>query len=129
MKIKFRESFRPFAPTVLEEKVGDWFELDQPSPYMLLGAQVREDRRTIPSVTHVDGSARIQTINRSQNARYYDLIKTLRGAHRLPGDHQHVVQRPRRTDHHDAARRVHVFHAHQHRLPGHGPGSCWPRPR
>ncbi|MFQ5599407.1 MAG: carbamoyltransferase [Candidatus Krumholzibacteriia bacterium] len=75
MKIKFRESFRPFAPTVLEEKVSDWFELDRPSPYMLLVAQVREDRRTIPSVTHVDGSARIQTVNRRQNELYYDLIK------------------------------------------------------
>ena len=75
IKIKFRESFRPFAPTVLEERVSDWFELDQPSPYMLLVAQVREDRRTIPSVTHVDGSARIQTVNRQQNAMYYDLIK------------------------------------------------------
>ena len=75
IKIKFRESFRPFAPTVLEERVSDWFELDQPSPYMLLVAQVREDRRTIPSVTHVDGSARIQTVNRRQNAMYYDLIK------------------------------------------------------
>jgi len=75
MKIKFRESFRPFAPTVLEEKVSDWFELDQPSPYMLLVAQVREDKREIPSVTHVDGSARIQTVNRDDNPRYYDLIR------------------------------------------------------
>jgi carbamoyltransferase len=75
LKIKFRESFRPFAPTVLEDKVSEWFELEHPSPYMLLVAQVREDRRTIPSVTHVDGSARIQTVNRQQNALYYDLIK------------------------------------------------------
>jgi carbamoyltransferase len=75
LKIKFRESFRPFAPTVLEERVADWFELDRPSPYMLLVAQVREDRRTIPSVTHVDGSARIQTVSREQNPMYYDLIR------------------------------------------------------
>jgi carbamoyltransferase len=75
LKIKFRESFRPFAPTVLEDKVSEWFELDRPSPYMLLVAQVRADRRTIPSVTHVDGSARIQTVNRDQNALYYDLIR------------------------------------------------------
>jgi carbamoyltransferase len=60
MKIKFREGFRPFAPSVLEERVADWFELDKPSPYMLLVAQVREDHRSIPSVTHVDGSARIR---------------------------------------------------------------------
>jgi len=75
LKIKFRESFRPFAPTVLEERAGDWFELDCPSPYMLLVAQVRENMRTIPSVTHVDGSARIQTVDRKSNPLYYDLIK------------------------------------------------------
>jgi len=75
MKIKFRESFRPFAPSVLEDRVSDFFELDQPSPYMLLVAQVREDKRTIPSVTHVDGSARIQTVDRKTNPLYYRLIE------------------------------------------------------
>lgn len=80
LKIKFRESFRPFAPTILEEKVSEYFELDRPSPFMLLVANVRKDvredeRRAIPAVTHVDNSARIQTINREQNKPYYDLIK------------------------------------------------------
>jgi len=75
LKIKFRESFRPFAPTVLEERISEYFEIDRPSPYMLLVAPVREDKRVIPSVTHVDHSARIQSINRSQNSLYYDLIK------------------------------------------------------
>ena len=75
MKIKFRESFRPFAPSVLEERASDYFELDVPSPYMLLVAQVRPTMRHIPSVTHVDGSARIQTVNREDNPRYYDLIR------------------------------------------------------
>jgi len=75
LKIKFRESFRPFAPTVLEEKISEYFEIDRPSPYMLLVAPVREEKRIIPSVTHVDHSARIQSINRSQNPLYYDLIK------------------------------------------------------
>jgi len=75
LKIKFRESFRPFAPTVLAEHSKDYFELDCDSPYMLLVAQVRESMRHIPSVTHVDGSARIQTVNREQNELYYDLIK------------------------------------------------------
>jgi carbamoyltransferase len=74
LKIKFRESFRPFAPSVLEEKVGDYFELDRPSPFMLLVAQVREDRRTIPAVTHVDGSARVQTVSREQNPLYHQMI-------------------------------------------------------
>jgi carbamoyltransferase len=76
MKIKMREGFRPFAPAVLEEKVSEWFELDRPSPYMLLVAPVRKDKPPLPAVTHVDGSARIQTINRDQDALYYDLIRT-----------------------------------------------------
>ena len=75
LKIKFRESFRPFAPSVLEEKCNEWFELDIPSPYMLLVADVREGKRTIPAVTHVDQSARIQTVNEKEHARYYNLIK------------------------------------------------------
>ena len=74
LKIKFRESFRPFAPTVLEERTGEYFEFDRPSPYMLFVAQVREDKRTIPAITHVDGSARLQTISREQHELYYDLI-------------------------------------------------------
>ncbi|MFQ5708222.1 MAG: carbamoyltransferase [bacterium] len=74
LKIKFRESFRPFAPTILEEQASEYFELDRPSPYMLLVANVKADKRVIPSVTHVDGSARIQTISRAQNPLYYDLI-------------------------------------------------------
>ncbi len=73
LKIKFRESFRPFAPSVLEERVSDVFELDRPSPYMLLVARARHG--DLPSVTHVDGSARIQTVRRDQNALYYDLLK------------------------------------------------------
>ncbi len=75
LKIKFRESFRPFAPSVLEERIAEYFEIDRPSPYMLLVAPVREGKRVIPSVTHVDHSARIQSINRSQNPLYYDLIR------------------------------------------------------
>ncbi|MCX6122061.1 MAG: carbamoyltransferase [Ignavibacteriales bacterium] len=74
LKIKFRESFRPFAPTVILERMKDYFEFDQPSPYMLFVAQVRPDRRTIPAVTHVDGSARLQTITRDDHPLYYDLI-------------------------------------------------------
>ncbi len=74
-KIKFREGFRPFAPSVLAEKASEWFEIDCESPYMLLVAQVREGKRTIPSVTHVDNSARLQTVTREQNALYYDLIR------------------------------------------------------
>jgi carbamoyltransferase len=78
LKIKFRESFRPFAPAVLREKAAEWFDLDRESPYMLLVCQVRDDvqrERPIPSVTHKDGSARVQTVTRAQHAEFYDLLK------------------------------------------------------
>jgi carbamoyltransferase len=74
MKIKFREGFRPFAPSVLADKSSEWFEIESESPYMLLVAQVREGKRVIPSVTHVDNSARLQTVTREENPLYYDLI-------------------------------------------------------
>jgi carbamoyltransferase len=95
LKIKYRESFRPFAPSVLAEKVGDWFELNEESPYMLLVAEVKKEkqkklsdeelnlwgidklntiRSEIPAVTHVDYSARIQTVNKSDNLLYHSLI-------------------------------------------------------
>lgn len=93
LKIKYRESFRPFAPTVLRDKISEWFELDKESPYMLLVAPVKEEKRLevtgdfngldklkiarsmIPAVTHVDYSARIQTIERADNPLYYDMIQ------------------------------------------------------
>jgi carbamoyltransferase len=95
LKIKFRESFRPFAPAVLRDHVADWFELDGDSPYMLLVADVRDDQRlpvppeaeslwgieklniprsTVPAITHVDYSARIQTVRRDTNPLYHDII-------------------------------------------------------
>ena len=75
-KIKFREEFRPFAPAILEERVSDYFEIDCPSPYMLLVAQVRPDKKDkIPAVTHVDGSARIQTVSQSENGLFYSVLK------------------------------------------------------
>jgi len=94
LKIKFRESFRPFAPTVLRDKMHEWFEMNADSPYMLLVAGVRKDKRTketvsnlqgfeklnvkrseIPAVTHVDYSARIQTVKPEENKLYYDTIQ------------------------------------------------------
>src|SRR3990172_4552412 len=75
-KIKFREEFRPFAPVVLEENTSQYFDIDCPSPYMLLVAQVRPEKRDkIPAVTHLDGSARIQTVNHRQNPLFYALLK------------------------------------------------------
>jgi len=73
LKIKYRESFRPFAPAVLREKADQWFDLDRESPYMLLVCQVKEGC-AIPAVTHVDGSARVQTVTRDQNVEFYDLL-------------------------------------------------------
>jgi carbamoyltransferase len=95
LKIKYREGFRPFAPTVLEEDIQDYFLLDRPSPYMLLVIPVKEDRLTkepegyhdlplydrlyhlrsdVPAITHIDYSARIQSVNKDTNPRYWKLI-------------------------------------------------------
>jgi len=70
--VKCREPFRPFAPSVLREKASEWFDLDRESPYMLFVAQVK--RSGIPAVTHVDNSARVQTVKRQDNPLYYDMI-------------------------------------------------------
>jgi carbamoyltransferase len=74
-RIKKREPFRPFAPSVLEERVGEYFEQTYPSPTMLMVYQVKQNKRAvIPAVTHVDGSGRLQTVSRSTNPRYHQLI-------------------------------------------------------
>lgn len=106
LKIKFRESFRPFAPAVLREHVSEWFELEVDSPYMLLTAQVspsqklepslepastlrgieklKVPRSTIPAVTHVDDSARVQTVRRSDNPVFYDILRAFYEKTRCP---------------------------------------------
>jgi len=74
-RIKKREPFRPFAPSILEERVGEYFEQTHPSPTMLMVYQVKKDKQSvIPAVTHVDGSGRLQTVSRETNPRYYQLI-------------------------------------------------------
>jgi carbamoyltransferase len=74
-RVKFREEFRPFAPAVLEEKASDYFDIDRPAPFMLLVPQVREGKgHQIPAVTHVDNSARVQTVSASTNPRFHRLI-------------------------------------------------------
>jgi len=74
-RIKKREPFRPFAPSILEERVGDYFEQTHPAPTMLMVYQIKAERRAeIPAVTHVDGSGRLQTVTRDLNPRFYDLI-------------------------------------------------------
>ena len=95
LKVKFRESFRPFAPSILKEDLEEWFDISVESPYMLLVAQINKDKKIemsvsqknlfgieklnvkrseIPAVTHIDYSARIQTVSEKNNKRYYDLI-------------------------------------------------------
>jgi carbamoyltransferase len=75
-KIKRRESFRPFAPSVLEEATPEWFEEDDAVPFMMQVFQIREEKRAlIPAVTHVDGSGRLQTVSREANPRYHRLIR------------------------------------------------------
>ncbi|HWW63045.1 MAG TPA: carbamoyltransferase C-terminal domain-containing protein, partial [Thermoanaerobaculia bacterium] len=84
-KIKRRESFRPFAPSVLREAVGEWFETDYEVPFMLQVYQIRESKRAlIPAVTHVNGSGRLQSVTGSQNARYYHLIEAFRDLTGVP---------------------------------------------
>lgn len=76
LKIKRRESFRPFAPSVLEERTGDWFTLDHPDPFMIKVYPIRPEKRPqIPAVTHVDGTGRLQTVSQRTNPRYWKLIR------------------------------------------------------
>lgn len=76
LKIKRRESFRPFAPSILEERVGAWFTLEHPDPFMIKVYPIRpEQRPRIPAVTHVDGTGRLQSVNREANPRYWALIR------------------------------------------------------
>jgi len=74
IKIKHRESFRPFAPSTLEEHVSEYFDIDRPSPYMLMVVPIKKPK-LIPAVTHVDGTGRLQSVSKDANPLYYDLIK------------------------------------------------------
>jgi len=96
LKVKYRESFRPFAPSVLREDLSEWFDMNVESPYMLLVANINSNKKIemnedqkklfgiqklnvkrsqVPAVTHVDYSARVQTVSKNTNSRYYDLIR------------------------------------------------------
>jgi carbamoyltransferase len=149
LKIKFREGFRPFAPSVLRDRVGDYFEMDCDSPYMLLVAHVKAERRIsmteeqkglwgidklniprsdIPAVTHIDYSARVQTVSRETNPDYYDLIQQfecLTGCPVVVNTSFNVRGEPIVCTPEDAyrcfmRRRVPLLHANPHRLPGAG---------
>tara|TARA_Y100001958_G_C21245385_1_gene575056 strand:- start:2183 stop:4000 length:1818 start_codon:yes stop_codon:yes gene_type:complete len=105
LKIKYRESFRPFAPSIKEENISEYFDIDRPSPYMLLVADVKKDkqlkmteeqqgyfglkklniiRSEIPAVTHVDYSARIQSVNKKVNLRYHEMLTTFNNKYGCP---------------------------------------------
>jgi carbamoyltransferase len=102
LKIKRRESFRPFAPSILREAVADWFENDDDVPFMMQVFQIRAERRTaIPAVTHVDGSGRLQTVDRRTNPRYHRLISAFAALTGVPlvlntsfNENEPVVCRP-----------------------------------
>ena len=137
LKVKYREVFRPFAPAVLREDVADWFELDSDSPYMLLVADVVKRRRRvddggrnrrcsastsstcrardIPAVTHVDYSARVQTVHAETNPRFHALLSRVQGADRLSGAGQHQLQRARRADRPHARGRLPLLHGDRDR--------------
>ena len=105
LKIKYRESFRPFAPAILSEEVNNWFELETDSPYMLLVSKIKENKKIklennqenlkgikkldikrslIPAITHVDYSARVQTVNKNDNPIFYKLIKKFQNITGVP---------------------------------------------
>jgi carbamoyltransferase len=101
-KIKRRESFRPFAPSILKEYVADWFEEDGDVPFMMQVYQIREEKRSsIPAVTHIDGSGRLQTVHRQTNPLYWQLIDAFREQSGVPiilntsfNENEPVVCRP-----------------------------------
>ena len=105
LKVKYRESFRPFAPSVLSEDLSEWFQINIDSPHMLIVAKVKENkivrmtdqqeklfgieklnikRSEIPAVTHLDYSARVQTVDKNTNKKYYDLIKKFKEKTKCP---------------------------------------------
>ena len=139
LKVKYRESFRPFAPAVLREDVGKYFDIKTDSPYMLMVAPVNEDRRRamsaaeealfgidklnvprsdIPAVTHVDYSARIQTVHKETNAAFHDLSRIVQGQDRLLGGGEYLVQRARRADRVHARGRLPLLHGQRDRGAG-----------
>ena len=101
-RIKHREIFRPFAPSILAEATGEWFAQSHASPFMTLAYAVRAEKRAlIPAPTHVDGTGRLQTVTREANPRYHALISTFRDLTGVPvvlntsfNDNEPIVCRP-----------------------------------
>jgi carbamoyltransferase len=101
-RIKHRETFRPFAPSIIEEATGEFFEQGHPSPFMTFAYSVRPEKRsTIPASTHVDGTARLQTVSRSSNLLYWKLLRAVGDRTGVPvvlntsfNDNEPIVCRP-----------------------------------
>jgi len=101
-RIKHREIFRPFAPSIIEEATGEFFEKTHPSPFMTFAYAVRKEKRSaIPAPTHVDGTARLQTVSRSANPRYWKLLRAVGDLTGVPAvlntsfnDNEPIVNRP-----------------------------------
>jgi carbamoyltransferase len=132
LRIKFREKFRPFAPSILEEYVGEWFEIDEPTPYMEKVFPIRlEQRYRIPAVTHVDGSGRLQTVSRQTNPLYHALISRFYEKTGVPivlntslNENEPIVRTPAeaiscflRTDMDALVLGNHVIHRHHPQFP------------
>jgi carbamoyltransferase len=104
-KIKFREMFRPFAPSILEEGLDEYFEGAVPDPFMIQVYQVRAEKRALlPAVTHVDGSGRLQTVSRQTNPRYWALIRAFADRTGVPvllntsfNENEPIVEHPRQA--------------------------------
>ena len=85
LRVKHREGFRPFAPAILEDRASEYFDIDRPSPYMLFVPDVRPEKRSIvPAVTHVDGTARLQTLTRKRNGLFYELVSSFNAETGVP---------------------------------------------
>ena len=120
--MKYREAFRPFAPSILAEHGPDWFEDYQDSPYMERTLRWREDSAAlVPAVVHEDGTGRLQSVTAERNPRYHALIEAFRAPHRRAGDAQHQLQRDGQADPpHGGGRDPDVLHDGARRARGRG---------
>ena len=114
VRIKLRERFRPFAPSVLSESAGAWFERSSSSPFMQQVWRVRDEKRSsVPAITHVDGTGRVQTVDAEVNPLYHRLLSAFETHHRCPDAAEHFVQRER-AHRLPSARSARLLRAHAH---------------
>ena len=117
-RIKFREPFRPFCPSMLAEATGEFFETDYPSPFMVQAYRIKpQQRERIPAVTHQDGTGRLQTVEKDVNPLYWNLLEALRRSDRRADPDQHLLQRERADRQHPRGG-ARLLPAHEHGRPG-----------